>query len=123
MFGVPMKLGIANSVLPRNLTINMTTEEDLEKVININNECMGAIEDEGTDHEPILDLELQGNDSTSETETYVTMEVEIEFQNEKIDPEAFSKSPDGTTATISRAQKGKVFREAAREGLRIRHRK
>jgi len=31
MFGVPMKLGIANSVLPRNLAINMTTEEDLEK--------------------------------------------------------------------------------------------
>ena len=28
MFGVPMKLGIANSVLLRNLTINMTTEED-----------------------------------------------------------------------------------------------
>src|SRR5215510_4947037 len=39
MFGVPMKLGIANSVLPRNLTINMTTEEDLEKVLNVNNEC------------------------------------------------------------------------------------
>jgi len=32
MFSVPMKLGIANSVLPRNLTINMTTEEDLEKI-------------------------------------------------------------------------------------------
>ena len=32
MFGVPMKLGIANSVLPRNLTINMTTEEGLEKI-------------------------------------------------------------------------------------------
>jgi hypothetical protein len=57
MFGVPMKLGIA--VLPRNITVNMTTEEDLEKVININNECTGAIEDEDTDHEPTLDLELQ----------------------------------------------------------------
>jgi hypothetical protein len=33
MFGVPMKLGIANSVLPRNVTVKMTTEEDLEKVI------------------------------------------------------------------------------------------
>jgi hypothetical protein len=43
MFGVPMKLGIANSVLPRNLTINMITEEDLEKAININNECTGDI--------------------------------------------------------------------------------
>jgi len=32
-------------------------------------------------------------------------------------PELFSKTPDGTTATISRAQKVKVFREAAREGL------
>ena len=34
-----------------------------------------------------------------------------------MDPEAFSKTPDGTTATISRTQKVKVFREAAREGL------
>ena len=83
MFGVPMKLGIANSVLPRNLTINMTNEEDLEKVININNECTGDIEDEDTDHEPALGLELQGNDNTSETETYVTMQVETEVQNEK----------------------------------------
>jgi len=78
MFGVPMKLGIANSVLPRNLTINMTTEDDLEKVININNECTGDIEHEDTDHELSLDLELQGNDNTSETEANVTMEVETE---------------------------------------------
>ena len=55
-------------------------------------------------------LELQGNDNTSETETYVTMEVETEVQNEKMDPEAFSKTPDGTTATISRAQKVNVSR-------------
>jgi hypothetical protein len=75
MFGVIMKLGIANSVLTRNLTINMTTEEDLEKVINTNNVFTGDIEDEDTDHEPTLDLELQGNDNTSETENYVTVEV------------------------------------------------
>jgi hypothetical protein len=31
-----MKLEIANFVLPRNLAINMATEEDLEKIININ---------------------------------------------------------------------------------------
>jgi len=62
-------------------------------------------------------LELQGNDNTSETETYVTMEVGTEVQNEKIDPEAISKTPDRTTATVSRAQKVKVFGEAAREGL------
>jgi len=62
-------------------------------------------------------LELQGNDNTSETETYVTMEVETEVKKKKIDPEAISKTPDGTTATISRAQKVKVFREAAREGF------
>ena len=96
MFGVTMKLGIANSVLPRNLTINMTTEEDLEKVLNINNECTGDIEYEDTDDEPTLDLELRGNDNTSETETYVTMEVETEIQNKKIDPEAISEIPDGT---------------------------
>jgi hypothetical protein len=88
----------------------MTTEEDLEKVININNECTGDIQDDNTDHKPALDLELQGNDNTSETETYVTMEVETEVQNEKMDPEAFSKTPDGTTATINRAQKVKVSR-------------
>jgi hypothetical protein len=34
-----------------------------------------------------------------------------------IDPEAFSKTPAGTTASVSRPQKVKVFREAAREGL------
>jgi len=34
-----------------------------------------------------------------------------------MDPEAFSKTPDGTTATISRAEKVKVFPEAARKGL------
>ena len=45
------------------------------------------------------------------------MEVETEVQNEKMDPEAFCKTPDGTTATISTAQKVKGFREAAREGL------
>ena len=45
------------------------------------------------------------------------MEVETEVQNEKMDQEAFSKTPEGTTATISRAQKVKVFWEAAREGL------
>jgi len=93
----------------------MTTEEDLEKVININNECMDDIQDEDTDHEPTRDLESQGNGDTSTSETYVTMEVEIEVQNQKTDTEAISETPDGTTATISRAQK--VFGEAVREGL------
>jgi len=45
------------------------------------------------------------------------MKVETEVQNSKMDQEAFSKTPDGTTANISRAEKVKVFREAAREGL------
>ena len=45
------------------------------------------------------------------------MEVETEVQNKKTDPEAISKTPDRTTAAISRAQKVEVFREAAREGL------
>jgi hypothetical protein len=81
MFGVPMKLGIANSVLRQNVIVNMTIEEDLQKVININNECTGDIEGGDTDHEPTLDLELQGNYNKSETETNVTMEVETEAQN------------------------------------------
>ena len=83
----------------------------------MNNECTGDIEDEDTDHEQNLDLELQGNDNKSETETYVAMEVETEAHNEKIDPETFSKTPDGTPANVSRAQNVEVFREAAREGL------
>jgi len=62
-------------------------------------------------------LELLVNGNTSETETYVTMEVETEVQNKKLDPEAISKIPDGTTATISRAQTFEEFREAAKEGL------
>jgi len=82
----------------------MTTEEDLEKVININNECTGDTADKDTDREPSLDLELQGNDNTSSTETYVTMEVETEAQNQNVVPETISKTPDRTTATISIAQ-------------------
>jgi hypothetical protein len=34
-------------------------------------------------------LELQGNDNTKETETYVTMKVETEVQNKETDAEAF----------------------------------
>ena len=45
------------------------------------------------------------------------MEVETKVQNEKLDPGAISKTPDGTTATISKAEKVKMFGEAAREGL------
>jgi len=51
------------------------------------------------------------------------MEVETEVQNKKLDPEAISNTPDGTTAAISRAQKVNVFREAAREGLEERAKK
>jgi len=40
-------------------------------------------------------LELQGNDNTSASETYVTMEVETEVQNKKIDPGAISNTPAG----------------------------
>lgn len=74
-FVVSMKLGIASSVVARNLTSNITTEEDIEKVININNECKSFIEhDEESDSETTLNLELQGNDNTNETETYIMME-------------------------------------------------
>jgi hypothetical protein len=87
MCGVSMQLRIASSVVPRNLTSNITTE-DLKKVLNINNERTSDIEDgEESDYEPTLNLELQGNDNTNQTETFVTMEVETEEQNEKIDPE------------------------------------
>jgi len=52
-----------------------------------------------------LDLELQGNDNTSETETYVTIQVETEVQNEEMDPEAISETPDGTTAISAELKK------------------
>ena len=43
------------------------------------------------------------------------MDVETEVQNEKkMDPEAFSKTPDGTTATISRTQKTKLLSNESR---------
>ena len=45
----------------------MRWNSTLEEVININNECTGDIQDEDNDHEPALDLELQGNDNTSKT--------------------------------------------------------
>jgi len=45
------------------------------------------------------------------------------FKIQKIDPEAISKTLDGITATISRAQKVKVFSEAARGGLEERAKK
>jgi hypothetical protein len=60
---------------------------------------------------------LQSSDNTNETETNVMMEVKTEVQNEKIYPEAFSRTPSMKTATVSSAQKVKILREAAREGL------
>jgi transposase InsO family protein len=46
LFGVSVKLGIASSFVPRNLISNITTEEELKKVININNERTSDIEDD-----------------------------------------------------------------------------
>jgi hypothetical protein len=85
----------------------------------MNNKRTSDIEDDvESDYKPTLSLELQGNDNTNETETYITMEVETEVRNKKkTDAGAFSKIPNMTTATISRVQKVKMFREAAREGL------
>ena len=34
MFGVPMKMGIASSVVPRDLVDNVNTEDDLEAMLN-----------------------------------------------------------------------------------------
>jgi hypothetical protein len=58
---------------------------------------------------------MKGNDNRNKRETNVTMEVEAENQSEKIDQKASSKTPNMTIATISRVQKVKMFREAARE--------
>jgi len=44
------------------------------------------------------------------------MDVETEVKNKTLEPEALPKTPDETTATISRAENVKVFREAATEG-------
>lgn len=40
---------------------------------------MDNIEDEDSNHEPIPDFELQGNNNRCETEIHVTMEVDIAF--------------------------------------------
>ena len=70
-----------------------------------------------------LDLELQGNDNTSETETYVTIQVETEVQNEEMDPEAISETPDGTTAISAELKKWKCFERLPGKDLRSRQRK
>jgi len=46
-------------------------------------------------------MELQGNDNTSATETYITMEVETEVQNKKKTPEVISETPDGIKLRLS----------------------
>lgn len=58
-----MNLEFSHSVLPRDLTIKMTTEADLEKVININFESTGNI-DGSSDLEKVIDLELKVNNSS-----------------------------------------------------------
>lgn len=44
----------------------MTTEGDLEKIINIIIECMGETEDVNSEREPNIDFELQGNNNAHE---------------------------------------------------------
>jgi len=68
-------------------------------------------------------LELQGNDNKCATESYVKIEVETEAQNKKIVPETISKTPDGTTATISIAQNLKCLERLPGKDLRSRQRK
>lgn len=80
------KLGIANLVLERYLTINMTTDENLEKVIKIlimNALIMNAgnIADKDVDYEPPIENKLKGNNNVSETETYLKLEADTEVQN------------------------------------------
>lgn len=59
MFCVSVKLEIASSVVSRDLTSNITTEEYLEKVINVNKECTSDTEDdEESDHETTLNFVL-----------------------------------------------------------------
>jgi len=50
-------------------------------------------------------LELHCNDNTSETETYVIMEVETEVHNQKIDPEAISKPLTGQLRLLAELKK------------------
>ncbi|GFU05310.1 hypothetical protein NPIL_2101 [Nephila pilipes] len=91
MFGCPIKLRLANSVLLRNLISNMTTEEDLERIIDINKEWMvnidnrrfyviSLIEDKGTNLESTVDLESQDNNNVCEKESRITMKLDTEVQ-------------------------------------------
>lgn len=85
-FGIPMKLGIPDSVLSRNLA--MATEEDLEKATNYHGEPSGGTEIEEIGRGPPL-----GHD---EEETCSVMENESDLRNEEIDLETFYKNSDGT---------------------------
>lgn len=100
MFGVPMKLGITSLVGLRNIFKDIHTEEDLESVID--NEPTSDVE-ESIDNEPTSDVE--NNDLLPETQVTVN-----------VDTETFDATCKTPTAT-SRAQKVKLFRKAAREGL------
>lgn len=81
MFGVFTKLRIANSVLPHNLLINMTSEENIEEVININNEFMCNTQDDGTDHK----LTIEWNCRVIILNVkYVMMGAETEVRNDTI---------------------------------------
>lgn len=83
MFHLPMKLEITNSVLIRNLMSSMTTDKDLEKIINNKNEVTSNIKYKGIGLELTVYLELKINNYTNETETHVMMEEDTEVKNEK----------------------------------------
>lgn len=77
-YDVCMKLELL-SILPHNSTISITTKLDLNKVINISNEYISNVEDEGADLEPAIDLELLENTNSSETEAYTKIEADTKF--------------------------------------------
>lgn len=91
MFGVPMKLGLANLVGLRNKLNDIHSEEDLESVINVENEL--------TDDVDNSDLQI------AKTEVQVTTTTTTETEQNET-----------TTGTVV-SGRAKRFRKTAREGL------
>uniref|UniRef100_A0A8D8Q4X0 KRAB-A domain-containing protein 2 n=1 Tax=Cacopsylla melanoneura TaxID=428564 RepID=A0A8D8Q4X0_9HEMI len=111
MFGVPMRMGLATSVLPRDAVKTMNSEEDLETVLS--NITISGNENELNDQEKDSDDDAQDNDM----EDSVTSN-DVQDSNDKV-----PQLPGTSESNQDRINKVRKIREAAREGLEIQAKK
>ncbi|KAJ4445039.1 hypothetical protein ANN_06838 [Periplaneta americana] len=137
MFGVPMKMGIASSVVPRDLVNNVNTEEDLEKMLNTGTtdseerEDNGQGIDDGTEGTQLESTVEAGNKAAgSQQESAVGADEEAAgtqhltlVEIETADSPSLPDGCDETLRTSYRVEKVKRFREAAKEGLEMQAKK